>query len=64
MNANEVRQLNITEILERIQTEEEMYIRMRINHATRPLDNPNSLKVLRRTIARLKTILLQKKKES
>ena len=43
------------ELEERLENEENMLARMRMNHAVSPLDNPNKIVETRRNIARLKT---------
>jgi large subunit ribosomal protein L29 len=55
MNSSEIRELTIKELEERLESEESMLVRMRMNHAVSPLDNPNKIVVTRRNIARLKT---------
>jgi large subunit ribosomal protein L29 len=60
MKASEIRELAVKEILERIQLEKDTLIRLNMNHAISPLDNPMKIKVARRNIARLKTILRQR----
>lgn len=60
MKTSEIRELSVKEILERIQLENETLIRLNMNHAVSPLDNPMKIKVARRNIARLKTILRQR----
>jgi large subunit ribosomal protein L29 len=57
MKTSEIRELSNQEILERIDNEKTSLVRMKLNHAISPLDNPNKLKVLRRNIARLQTEL-------
>ncbi len=57
MKTSEIKELTTKEIVERIQTEQENLIRLRLNHAVSPLDNPNKLSESKRNIARLKTIL-------
>jgi large subunit ribosomal protein L29 len=57
MKTSEIKELTSKEIVERIQTEQENLVRLRLNHAVSPLDNPNKLKESKRNIARLKTIL-------
>ena len=57
MKTSEIRELSNQEILERIDNEKTSLVRLRLNHAISPLDNPNKLKVSRRTIARLQTEL-------
>lgn len=43
------------ELMERLENEETLMVRMKMNHAVSPLDNPNKLVETRRNIARLKT---------
>ena len=57
MKTSEIKELTTKEIVERIQTEQENLIRLRLNHAVSPLDNSNKLSESKRNIARLKTIL-------
>ena len=55
MNSSEIRELTIKELEERLESEENMMVRMRMNHAVSPLDNPNKIVETRKNIARLKT---------
>ncbi len=57
MKNSEVRELSTKELLERIDTEKENLVRMRLNHAVSPLDNPIKLRDLKSDIARLMTEL-------
>ena len=45
------------ELQERLESEETLMVRMKMNHAVSPLDNPNKIVETRRNIARLKTEL-------
>lgn len=62
MKNSEVRELSTKELRERIDTEKENLVRMRLNHAVSPLDNPVKLKEIKKDIARLMTEL--RKRES
>ena len=55
MKSSEIRELTVKELEERLESEENMLVRMRMNHAVSPLDNPNKIVEARRNIARLKT---------
>ena len=55
MKSSEIRELTDVELKERLESEENMMIRMRMNHAVSPLDNPNKIVETRKDIARLKT---------
>ena len=57
MKTSEINELTDKEILERIQAEQENLVRLKLNHAVSPLDNPMKIKESRKDIARLKTIL-------
>ena len=55
MKSSEIKELTIQELQERLESEETLMVRMRLNHAVSPLDNPNKIVETRRNIARLKT---------
>jgi len=60
MKTSEIKELTTKEIVERIDIEKENLVRLRLNHAVSPLDNPLKLKEAKKSIARLKTILHQR----
>ena len=60
MKTSEIKELSKAEILERVQTEQDSLLRMKMNHAISPLDNPKVIVIARRNIARMKTILHQR----
>lgn len=60
MKIREIRELNNQEIQERLDAEKEHLLRLKMNHAISPLDNPLQIKDVRRTIARLATELRQR----
>jgi len=55
MKSPEIRELSNQELLERIDNEKTALVRMRLNHAISPLDNPQKIRESRKTIARLMT---------
>ncbi|MBO4784127.1 MAG: 50S ribosomal protein L29 [Bacteroidales bacterium] len=57
MENKEIVGLTTKEIVEKIATEKFNLNKMRLNHAVSPLENPQRLKEVRRTIARLNTEL-------
>jgi large subunit ribosomal protein L29 len=57
MKTSEIRELSTPDLIERIDTERTMLVRMKLNHAITPLDNPQKLKQAKLTIARLVTEL-------
>ena len=57
MKTSEIKELSTSDLLERIDTERTMLVRMKLNHAITPLDNPQKVKNVKLTIARLLTEL-------
>ena len=57
MRADEIREMGVTDIAARIKDLEEEQFRLKFRSATEPLEDPLRLRVIRRDIARLKTIL-------
>ncbi|MCF0206269.1 MAG: 50S ribosomal protein L29 [Bacteroidales bacterium] len=57
MENKEIVGLTTSEIVEKIAEEKFNLNKMRLNHAVSPLENPQRLKEVRRTIARLNTEL-------
>ena len=60
MKTSEIIELTDKEILERIQLENDTLLRLKMNHAVSPLDNPLKIQETRRGVARLKTIMRQR----
>ena len=60
MRADEIREMSVEDIKARVTELEEERFRLRFRSATEPLENPLRLRMIRRDIARLKTILTQK----
>ncbi|MBR0273024.1 MAG: 50S ribosomal protein L29 [Bacteroidaceae bacterium] len=61
MKTAEVRALTVEELAEKIETAKAQYNQMLLNHAVSPLENPSEIKKARRDIARMMTILTEKK---
>jgi large subunit ribosomal protein L29 len=55
MKTSEIKELSTPDLLERIDTEKTLLVRMKLNHAITPLDNPQKVKDVKITIARLQT---------
>ncbi len=64
MKAHEIRQLSIDEIKKRIQDEEINLSHLKFQLATRQLSSPIQVRLVRRNIARLKTVLVEKQKQA
>jgi large subunit ribosomal protein L29 len=60
MKTSEIKEMASKEIVERLQVEKENLVRLKMNHAVSPLDNPMVIKISKQTIARLKTILQER----
>ncbi len=60
MKISEIRELSTSEIQERIDTEKNLLLKLKMNHAVSPLDNPLKIPAARRNIARLKTEFRQR----
>jgi len=54
---SEIKELSSQELLERLDNEKTMLVKMRLNHAISPLDNPMKIRYTRKNIARLETEL-------
>jgi large subunit ribosomal protein L29 len=57
MKQKVINELTTPEIREKLDTEKDQLVKMRLNHAISPLENPQKIKEQRRTIARLHTEL-------
>ena len=57
MRAEEIREMSAVDVQTRIKELEEEQFRLKFRSATEPLEDPLRLRVIRRDIARLKTVL-------
>ncbi len=57
MKIKEVRELETKDLAERLQTEIAKYNQLKLNHSISPLENPSEIRLTRRNIARMKTVL-------
>lgn len=60
MNAKEIRDLTTEEIVAKVAELKEELFALRFQHATGQLENTASLKEIRKTIARMKTIVSER----
>lgn len=60
MKTSEIKELSTKELKERIDTENESLVRLRLNHAVSPLDNPIRIRDARKNVARMKTELVMR----
>jgi large subunit ribosomal protein L29 len=64
MKNTELIELTDKELNERLDNEKDYLLRLRLNHAISPLDNPMKIKESRRNIARMMTEVNKRKKQS
>lgn len=64
MKNSEIKEFSLKELRDRLDTEKENLVRMKLNHTVSPLDNPIKLKDARRNVARLMTELRKREMES
>ena len=57
MKTAEIKGLSTSELKEKIEVEQNNLVRMKMNHAVSPIENPMQIRELRRTIAKLQTEL-------
>lgn len=62
MKAKEVRELSVDEIQKNLRETREKLLNLRLKKTTGQVENPDQLRKLRRLIARLETISLEKTK--
>jgi len=55
MKQKVIKELTTAEITERLVEEQQHLVKLRLNHAVSPIENPNKIKEQRHTVARLKT---------
>jgi large subunit ribosomal protein L29 len=63
MKYSEVKELAEKELVEMIKDEKANLVRMKMNHAISPLENPLEIREVRKTIARLSTELRRRQLE-
>ena len=60
MKANEIRNLSVSELEQKLADLKKDLFMLRMQHATNHLDNPTKISAARRDIARVKTVLHEK----
>jgi len=64
MKSKEVREMSIDQLKQQLISKEEELFNLKIQLATKQLENPMKIREARRNVARLKTILREKEKGS
>lgn len=62
MKKEDIKQLSTKELLERVEEEKTTLVKLKMNHAISPLENPQKIVETRRLIARLMTEATSRKK--
>ena len=57
MKQQVIRELSTIELRERLEEEKKQYLKLKMNHAVSPLENPMKIKDYQKTIARMQTEL-------
>ncbi|MCF8218325.1 MAG: 50S ribosomal protein L29 [Bacteroidales bacterium] len=57
MKQEEIKEMSTEDLKERLEAEEKQLVRLKLNHAVSPLENPLKIREYRRMIARIKTEL-------
>jgi large subunit ribosomal protein L29 len=60
MKKEAINELSTADLMERIEATREQYIKLKMQHAVSPLDNPNRLGETRKQIARMLTELTKR----
>lgn len=63
MEQEVIREFSTAELVENLENETKQLVKLKLNHAVSPLENPNKIMVFRRTIARIKTELRKRELE-
>ena len=64
MKAKEIRELTDAEIRARIKDDGELLQKMYFNHAISEIENPAKIRIIKRDIAKMNTILTQRESQS
>ena len=60
MKANEVREMTVAELEQKLASLKKDLFMLRMQHATNQLDNPMQINLIKKDIARVKTIIREK----
>lgn len=64
MKQQVIKELSTPDMIERLAEEKERLSKLKLTHAVSPIENPQTIKEVRRTIARLKTELRRRELEA
>jgi large subunit ribosomal protein L29 len=63
MKQEVVKEMSTADLIDRLEEEQKLLTRLKLNHAVSPLDNPHKITETKRTIARMKTELRKRELE-
>ena len=63
MEQDVIRELSTAELIERLEEETKQLVKLKLNHAVSPLENPNKIGAYRKIIARIKTEMRKRELE-
>ena len=63
MKKQSLRELSVADLNERLDQTREQLVKMKLNHAVSPLENPNTIRATRKEIARILTELRRREIE-
>jgi large subunit ribosomal protein L29 len=63
MEQDVIRELSTADLIERLEDETKQLVKLKLNHAVSPLENPNKIKAYRKIVARIKTELRKRELE-
>ncbi len=55
MKKTEIKKMSLTELNEALENSKKNYRNLKLTHSVSPLENPSEIKLVRRSIARIKT---------
>jgi large subunit ribosomal protein L29 len=63
MEQEVIKELGTVELKERLDEDKKQLVKLRLNHAVSPLENPNKIQVYRKAIARMETEIRRRQLE-
>ncbi len=63
MKKEDIKELTTDELRLRLEEEKDMYVKMKMNHAVSPIENPMKIRITRRGIATINTELTRRQQE-
>ncbi len=63
MEQDVIKEMGTAELIERLDTDKKQLVKLKLNHAVSPLENPNKLVFYKKAIARMETELRRRQIE-